>query len=209
LSHVLTSYQLHQVRQEARRLRDELGYLTITDNRKLHAIGLASYEGFTSKSWRWRVHIPAGRRFRVCYSYEDIPEEGVPTDMYHFFDTVDGEFIFSASAVRDPAGAWSLAMGTRYDPVKYPQSRWESLKSLGRSLPIPNAAWLEDNLPMGWYSVGSRTTESVEIGEPLVMLRLRRQKGTHVTQTNDPNPTDGIMIWIEEVNSRPLKDPNP
>jgi hypothetical protein len=196
VSHVLTSVELHQVRREASRLRDELGYLTIGDKDKLHAIALASEEGHTARRWRWRLYFPAGRAFRVCYKFSDLPAEGIPNDNYEFFTGAPGELTFSASVVREPAGDWRLVLGAKSDDDPFRQVRTQV---------IPEAPWLTDSGAMSWSQAGESTTESVGAGEPLVLLRLRQTRqvttpGGATGSAVDPKATDGVMIWIEEAN---------
>jgi hypothetical protein len=56
---------------------------------------------------------------------------------------------------------------------------------------------------MSWEQAGAQTTESVDAGQALVLLRLRRTATVNVGGatgvTVDTNPTDGVMIWIEEA----------
>jgi hypothetical protein len=193
VSHVLTSLQLRELRKEARGLRDELGYLTITDRDKLHAIALAPEEGYASKRWRWRLHFPEGRPFRVCYKFTDLPVEGIPDDGYEFFSDVSGELTFSAAAVREPTGGWRLVLHYQAPGAPYPETRTQI---------IPSDSWLAEDASMSWDQAGAQTTESVDEGEPMVLLRLRRSKTVNVGGaagvTVETEPTDGVMIWIEE-----------
>lgn len=193
VSHVLTSVELRRVRNDARLLRDELGYLSVTDQRKLHVIAVAPDLGYTTKRWRWRVHFPEGRRFRVCYKFTELPMDGIPNDMYEFFNDVQGEVTINASAVRDPGDRWKFVIGYE-DKMNLNQTRTQT---------IPNATWLADDASMSWSIAGDDGTVSVDIGNPLELLKLRRTKtvtsptgGTGTTV--ETNPTDGIQLWIEE-----------
>lgn len=195
LSHVLTSRELYHVRQEAKRLRDELGYLTIADESKLHAIAIAAEEGYFSKRWRWRIYFPAGREYRVCHKFVDLPTDGIPDDNYEFFSDVAGEMTLAASAVREPDGSWRLVLHYNSPGGPYSQTR---------SQVIAGDAWLREDASMSWNQAGAETTDSVEPGEPMVLLRMRRVQsvtlpGGAQRQMVDANPTDGLMLWIEEA----------
>ncbi|HVX09742.1 MAG TPA: hypothetical protein VHC22_00940 [Pirellulales bacterium] len=61
-SHVVTSWKLHQARDEMGRMATELGRLTISDPSVLNVVARKSYEDLI---WRWRVHVPAGREYRI------------------------------------------------------------------------------------------------------------------------------------------------
>jgi hypothetical protein len=201
LSHVLTSIQLHRLEKETRQLRDQLGYLTITDGRRLHAIGLNSDLGWQSKRWTWKVYFPPGRGFRVCYKFTDLPAEGTPDDNYEFFDDVGGEMTLTVSVVSDPKGVWKIVLHTEPFPVESTRSQF-----------ISNATWLVDDSEMGWSDIGRDTTVSVDVGEPMILLSVRPSKsfatiGGAPATTVDRNPSNGIMVWIEEAMTRPLKPP--
>ncbi len=78
-----------------------------------------------------------------------------------------------------------------------------------RTQVIPNGSWLTDDSSMSWSQAGSGTTESVEAGEPMILLRLRRTQevrmrtlGGAKRYTVNPTPTDGIMVWIKEPKKR-------
>ncbi len=195
VSHVRTSYELQGLRQEARRLRDELGYLTIEDDAKVHAIALTPEQSYTAKRWRWRLHLPSGQRFRVVYKFSELPVEGLPRDNDGFFDDLPSETTLSASAVREPTGAWRFVLHYDKPLSPYGQTRIQA---------IAPDDWLKEDVSLSWDLAGSETTESVERGEPMVLLRLRPSKnivtpGGMPGLTIDTEPTDGLMLWIEEV----------
>jgi hypothetical protein len=63
---------------------------------------------------------------------------------------------------------------------------------------------LKEDVSLSWNLAGSETTESVKRGEPMVLLRLRPSEimttpGGMPEVTIDTEPTDGLMLWIEEI----------
>ena len=95
----------------------------------------------------------------------------------------------NASAVRDQQGVWKLVLDCDNGP--------------NITMPLHDATWLEDDTSVTISQAGKRGTESVDPGKPLVLLRLRRSKkvevaGKVIGQTVEMNPTDGMMLWIEE-----------
>ena len=62
--------------QENRRLRDELGELSIDDDTKLHAIRTSSGEGL---EWAWRIWIPEGHEYRLRGHGGLVSKEGWPS----------------------------------------------------------------------------------------------------------------------------------
>src|SRR5688500_10564334 len=63
------------LREENRRLRDELGELFVEDDTKVHAIAVRSTEDLV---WKWRIWIPEGRRYNIHATGEQIPAKGFP-----------------------------------------------------------------------------------------------------------------------------------
>jgi hypothetical protein len=184
--------------QEVKQLRDQLGRLTVADEKKLHAIAIAPDLARVEKRWRWRLHFPSDRPFRVCCAFSGLPQSGVPAGDQVLYDT-KGEFTLNASAVKDQQGVWKLVLDCDTGP--------------NITMPIQNATWLDDNLSVTISQTGKRGTESVDPGKPLVLLRLRRSKnvevgGKVIGQTVEMNPTDGIMLWVEEMKpSAPVSNP--
>src|SRR6185436_9700166 len=155
------------------------------------------------RRWRWRLHFPSDRPFRVCCKFADLPESGVPQSGAPGGNQVlydmKGDFTLNASAVKDQNGVWKLVLDCDNGP--------------GITMPIHGASLLEDDLSTTISQAGRRGTESVDPGKPLVLLRLRRSKkvevnGKVIGQTVEMNPTDGIMLWVEEMNSS-APAPNP
>jgi len=63
------------LRDEVRKLRNEVGSLTVDDPTKPHAIEVETGE---PNHWRWRVYIPEQGNYRVhCYG-DHIPKNGIP-----------------------------------------------------------------------------------------------------------------------------------
>jgi len=190
VSHVRTSLRLRETEQEATRLRNELGYLTITDANRVHAIAIGADESWAKKQWQWKLHLPEGRRFHICCMTSDLPQQGVP-DYHPTLSDVQGDLKLTVSAVRDPKGEWKLVVNC----------------DTGANLtsPIVNPAWLEQNASANWNVAGQRSTESVAPGKPLVLLRLRRAKTLTMPAggvTVDPKPTDGILVWVLDAGRR-------
>jgi hypothetical protein len=109
VSHVRTSLKLRETEQEATRLRNELGYLTITDANRVHAIAIGADESWAKKQWQWKLHLPEGRRFHICCMTSDLPQQGVP-DYHPTLSDVQGDLKLTVSAVRDPKGEWKLVV---------------------------------------------------------------------------------------------------
>ena len=99
------------------------------------------------------------------------------------------------SAVPALDGTWKLVLDTKGAGGRFAQTYTQI---------IPHDSWLADDTSMSWSQAGEATTESVAVGEPVILLRLRRTKevqtpGGAMDHTYDPDPTDGIMVWIQET----------
>jgi hypothetical protein len=67
--------ELAPMRVELRKLRDEIGALTIEDNSRIHAIAVRTSDDLT---WKWRVWVPEGMNVAVHYRFGQVPKTGVP-----------------------------------------------------------------------------------------------------------------------------------
>jgi hypothetical protein len=190
VSHVRTSLELSQTKKEAEVLRNELGHLTITNANHVHAIAVGTDEAWAKKQWRWKLHLPEGRRFDICCKMSELSESDIPKGNV-MLSGVTGDLTLSVSAIRNPKGEWQLVQQC---------DTGENLTS-----PISNSAWLEENQSATFDQTGKKSTKSVDPGEPLVLLRVRVAKkvpvaGGRMGVTMDPKPTDGIMVWVKEAN---------
>lgn len=66
------------LRAENRELRDELGELSIDDPDKVHAI-LTPQSEPGRFNYKWRLWIPEGRRYKLCWTTSKVPKQGFPT----------------------------------------------------------------------------------------------------------------------------------
>lgn len=185
-----------RLEQENKQLRDQLGFLTVADEKKLHARAISSDSvAYAEKRWGWRLHFPSDRPFRICCQFADLPESGVPQNgapggNQVLYDT-KGDFQLNASVVKDKKGIWKLILDCDNGP--------------NITMPISNPHWLESDSPMsGGSQAGNRSTVSVNPGSPLVLLKIRRSKpvlqnGKEIGSTVEMNPTDGIFLWVEEM----------
>jgi hypothetical protein len=99
LSNGIALRELSELRRESQQLRDELGYLTITDASKPHVASASRMEDLT---WRWRIYVPDRRRFAV---YVD---EGMP--IHNRVYVTSGENSLDAAVYLAPEGNWQFKM---------------------------------------------------------------------------------------------------
>lgn len=172
--------ELAPLRAENRRLRDEVGELSIEDRTKLHAIRVANTGELI---WKWRVWLPAGRRYRLRsdggplqVSEEGFPEEG--GSMYLEPPESPGEEIWVEYRIRqDRDGKWRGSMRTRQGSVGADSHAW---------------------VGAGNMSTTAGVGESTVVAKPDERFLLARFRTADVSNSQDmPDPADGFMVWIE------------
>src|SRR5689334_4545078 len=65
--------ELVPLRSQVRDLRQQLGALTIDDDRKFHVVQVPEPGGF---HWRWRIWLPKGYDYWVAIA-DTVPKEGI------------------------------------------------------------------------------------------------------------------------------------
>jgi hypothetical protein len=161
---------------ENRRLRDEVGELTVEDESQFHAMRTASNNEL---EWVWRIWIPEGRSYQLRSFDESIPKAGFPQG--------GGTLI-----LRDPGEHW-----VRYRIERNPRdNRWRgTLSTRGGSVGGDDHAWVE------W---GSRTSTTDGVGnatevfppdESVVLIRHRVSQARSSDKIEDP--AAGFLIWLE------------
>jgi hypothetical protein len=174
--------QVEEQREEINRLRAEIGYLTIGDRSKVHALGqrvLSDYH------WRWRVYLPPGKQWKFCQALGRMPRQGF--DVSHGTSSIDsGEFTIEAFIGRDADGERRLVVAT-------PTSR--------TSQSLDEAQYRE--LVKAGYSttgIGATRTEVLEAGGPILLIRLRQHEpipGSPGGFRTSDEPQFGFMLWLE------------
>jgi len=186
--------EAEMLRDEVQKYRFEMGYLTISDANKAHAIDVPTHD---SLKWQWRVYLPENRSFRLHGVTGRVPKEGVPGPgrTTRSISTIrSGESLLYAEVQKDRRGGWGF--------------RVEEGISAGSStvgIHQTHEQWIEGG--SGWSTEGVNLgqTESFEPGEPIVLLRLRvteiveKTDGSRTSHGPPDEPSDGLMVWIEET----------
>ena len=187
-----TRKQLAEANRQLATFRNEMRYLTIEDSNNIHAISMPAFE---SKQWRWRIDLPDDTRYQMRIAYDDIPHDGMaPKRVQDIYAGAlpSQEFIFTANISKDEDG-WIMSWATESDASR--------MQTFDFPILATNKTWLDN---MGLCSLelaGQRSTATGDPMEPFFLLRMRTQlpAGPNLL-TADPNPTDGILIWIEPIN---------
>ena len=76
ISHFFTSLRLKKSDQELESLRNETGYLTFSDAKRIQVIEVPTADDLT---FRWRVHLPENHHYWAHLVVSDeLPHEGLP-----------------------------------------------------------------------------------------------------------------------------------
>jgi heme/copper-type cytochrome/quinol oxidase subunit 2 len=169
--------ELRPMREEMRRLRNEVGHLSIEDETKVHAIAVPT-DGVT---WKWRIWIPEGAHYELHSASENIPKSGVPQNT--------GMQTIGAS------GEHRVEYQIRIDPRT---GKWMDKCSLDTgSVGSSQQDWVDWTKRM---TTNEGVFESTKVFEPKERVVLRRFRVGQVSSSSQiPDPSAGFMIWLEPV----------
>jgi hypothetical protein len=177
----ITIWQLQRevgpLRAEVRRLRDEVGFLDVEDQSKVHAIQVRTTDELT---WKWRLWIPPGRRYALRVDGGMIPKTGFPTEggTIGIYDA--GEMWVEYQVKKDPkSGTWHGQMVTAKGAVGGGEQKW-----------------------IEW---GSRTGSGEGVGnstrvapaDEILVLGRHYYSRTAKSSTKIEDPASGFIIWLE------------
>lgn len=165
------------LREEVRRLRDEMGVLVVEDPTKVQAIQVNTRDELT---WKWRVWIPKGQSY-VIRSYGDgVPKEGFPQNGGSMRIYNPGEHVIGYEIDRDrTSGEW------------FGKMTLAGTGSVGKDNQ-PWVTWTSTSSTSGGVSKSARTFEP---GERIELIRHRVSQTVDSSKIEDP--AAGFMIWLE------------
>ncbi|MEN0109187.1 MAG: hypothetical protein AAF805_00545 [Planctomycetota bacterium] len=170
--------ELGPLRAENRRLRDEVGELSIDDPAKLHAIRVDTGE---PRTWKWRVWVPDGKAYRVCLADRAIPTNGFPDK--------DGSLIVD----RPGEGVITFAIRRAIDGEGWRAKLSGGSGSLGTG--GDDLDWAGEASAATYRGVGESTVR-FDDDQPAVLIRYRT--AADVNSSSDiPDTADGFLIWLE------------
>ena len=214
-----TTTELKWAKVELRQARRNTHVLEFSDIRKIHSRLIKSHSGYdgTGPFFIWKVFVPkvADRHFRLRAAVSQIPVRGIPESSMCECMIPGGEFLLQVRLERSNGG-WELSVDTNSADNNH-----------GVTVPIARSEseWLD--LQWNWRAYcQSQATTSVDVGEPMVLLRLRTYEphgdgGLRVFSSTDSesdwsftgagygHPADGLMIWIEEQSDDPNRSSAP
>jgi len=185
VSHFIASARLKTVSEENRLLRQEVNRYPLQDESLLHVAALQSTDNL---AWRWRLHVPANGRFVLRTEFANLPESGLPTKLGYVGDELPkGDVFVTVSVEKDRDQRWTVVTLVPSPKVK---SRF--------FIPASNSTWIEQRASFGVRQMGMDGVKAIPRGEVAVLLRARKSKIVANGVTVDMNPTDGVMVWVED-----------
>jgi hypothetical protein len=173
--------ELVPLREENRRLRDEIGELSIEDESKFHAILMPQSNPGEFK-WKWRIWIPEGSAYVLQYASKAVPKQGFPQGYGSGITIRDsGEHWVEYQVFRDPeSGGWNDMLSTRQGSISGGHQDWPD--------------WLPRT------GAGTAVGDTTRVFEPDRTIELARW---HISQAKSSRlikyPSAGYMIWFTPI----------
>lgn len=196
ISHWHTSRRLADSEAQLRRLRDELGYLSIDDKTKVHAVALDEDEPNT---WRWRLFIPKGHRYKWNIACEDIPRnsppkgEGIVGISNEPYWETDNEVLVTARLRQNDDDSWALSVKSKIGDSKNQMA--------GASLTIPEEKmkWMFTVGSTDGRVIGSNGTAIRDPDDPIILLQRRPcEELPDGSYRPSDGPMPGFMVWLSK-----------
>jgi hypothetical protein len=177
----MTTWRLKQATEENQQYRIELGYLDVTDEERIHALQMPTVE---SMLWKWKVHLPPGRRGTLHVATHNVPASGFPGGSSIGFAPSDEPITITVALRRDHLDHWQVVATERGSTIRI-------------GISDEDADWL-----IGGNSSSSGVmfgkTQSFDPDKPVELLRLRAHKPLPGGASAPPDaPSQGILIWLE------------
>ena len=204
VSHWHTSRQLTTAQAELRKLRDELGRLSIDDRKKFHAVALEGdlASGPGPHTWRWRIFVPKGVRYWWNIACQDIPKisppplAGVSTwrSPHPFSQNADQTAVVTARLRESGDGDWMLSVSSKIGDSK------EELGGATLKIPREQIKWLYGPTVFDGRVIGTNGTYVCDPDGPIILLQQRPcKKLPNGRRGPSDEPMPGIMVWLSKT----------
>jgi hypothetical protein len=191
----LQTYNLQRAEAELRQLRNEVGYLSVDNRSKVHAIAVDMNEPDT---WRWRLFLPQGTRYSWCLGFGDIPAKGVPKPKIKLtrpepYSDEDVEVLVTAKLRKLDDGGWSLSVSSTIGNQRH------QMGGTRVTIPAEEMRRIQEVSVYDADTLGDRGTETLDPTGPIVLLLLRtRERQPDGSYKSSADPMPGYMIWLEK-----------
>lgn len=102
---------------ENKQLRQEVGALTITEPKKIHAIRLKSIQ---PRTWSYRVHLPKGRQYYFACQINSLPLTSVPPSVENPpGPSTIGSITENSTGIGRPAGEYIVTLSVNVADGKW------------------------------------------------------------------------------------------
>jgi hypothetical protein len=192
------------LREENRRMRAELGLLTIEDPKRAYAINIPTFE---DDLWKWRINLPPGNQYSLCeYSghlptsrsgkswFDEVKASGVGSSSSG--SGLQGEFVLEARLIKEN-GEWLMVTKARRHDGEF-----RTVAGSKTSIYPPLGNWLSEHRSRISSSDVADRQKSFTASEPILLLHLIRPEITDLprggyTSRSPQGPADGVAIWLE------------
>jgi hypothetical protein len=154
---------------------------------------------------RWRVWLPRGREYQICYLANNVPAAGVPADRSY---VRVGEKLKVGQSSGIPWGEYTIdcTLGvsraanearaiTRIEGVSSEFGHISTLSTVEFHFQDQS---VEEGEPMLTMTEGvEREQRRVPSNQPVVLLRSRHGRGSVIADNG--SPVYGLLIWIEPI----------
>ncbi|MEX2142148.1 MAG: hypothetical protein WD894_22970 [Pirellulales bacterium] len=188
-SHWTTSLNLRNAQQALSSLRREHGYLHNIDPSGVTVISVPSIE---SKTWRWRVFIPAGSIYRFTVATERIPTNGFPDYEDGAITVRPGESLLIGHVWKNEFNHWQWSLCVENDAGTTTQTS---------TIPDEHAKWLSydwvrnEELIQKSRIIGRSGQETFSVGDSILLLHEWVDKWRW-DEKDGPQFTPGLMFWL-------------
>ncbi len=195
-------------------MREEGGFLTISDKRKIHAIRLRNQQPLQEgEVWSYRVYLPEGQKYVIACQVNDLPTGNNAPD----YGSKPNESILGSGKTSTSGGTgllpgqyvFTVALGLGKD------GKWRhSCQVMGKTSGGQHRTdqWSQDISPdskTNWPAkiISSSTSGVIERQsqhnpkQNLILLNHRAMDGKPGSTSSAS--TEGIMLWIEPNSSEP------
>jgi hypothetical protein len=173
ISHVVASRELGQLRSDVKRIRNEMGYLEITDRSKCY---VNSFHQLEPGRYVFHIYLPPGHRYVRKYSITETLKGSDHTQTFASPITESGEFTLQVIVFRDRAGAPQVRMRGLGDDGLFP---------LGMNSAFAAPSNFSEKVP-------SFSNLEIRRGDPFRLLTL------HALKEGTANHRSIFHLWLEE-----------